>query len=1102
MLLTQIDMHEIIAAMYIFGILGSLLLLTSSALWAQASDSAAIIGMVSDASGGVLPGVKVRLTHSATGTTYTTESNASGYFRTPPVRIGEYVIDVEAPGFKRTSRRGVVLSIGDTRRVDIMLEVGQVSEQIEVAAQAPLLQTSDGSAGNVMENRQILELPLNGRDYLQLARISAGVAPPARSEFGNMQGISVGGSQATQVNFLIDGIDNNNQSIASQGDQKEAIKPQIDAVAEFKVVTNAFSAEYGRSMGGVVTLTTKSGTNQFHGTVFEFLRNERMDAKNYFTPPGRAKPPFKRNQYGFAAGGPVIRNKVFFFADAEWSKIRESNNAVQTVPNPTDLTGDFSRNSTRIYDPSTYSAATGTRQPFAGNVVPASRVDPVSARVRSFWPAPQLAAAARNYTFIYPRVNDLNRWDVRYDQTLNDRTNAYFRLSGQHTFSARVPGLPDSADGRHKLGNDTNITNRQMALVLNRVWKPNLVMSVRGGWSFIETAVTSAFSAPLNPEVGINMRNGLDSVVPGLSGLGVTGFAGLGGGGFNFIQSQTRQVSGDVTWTKGNHTVKFGQTVLWLQSGIFNHGSGLGGFSFDGRFTENPTPRGGGLPLADFLLGTAFQITSSNYRYMQLRAPWFQQYVQDDWRISDRLTINIGLRYELNLPWVEKNNKIANFDMDTDPNNPRFVVAGAEGGGRAARALVATDRTNFAPRFGFAYKAGQNTVVRGGYGLFFGNIMNTGGAEFMEVNPPVHTAVLFTTDRLNPTLLLREGAAPLSPRNAPPVLPASFERNAPWPIAQQWNLNIQRQLPGDVLFEIGYFASKGNHIVRHINLNYARPGPGDINSRRRFQRAIFPGTELSVPLASTHSFRNDANSMYHGLQTKVEKRFGKGLSFLGSYAWSRAIGDYAFIPGEDRALGADWQVQDPLNLRAERSLLNQHLKHRLVASYLYELPFGRSRKWGANWNRAADLVLGGWMFGGITSLLTGSPLNVSVVGNPSNTGDLDRPDVIGDWRLPDSDRRPERWFNTSAFARNQPFRFGNAGRNILEGPGISKFDLTIHKDFRPAEGFRLQFRAEAFNAFNTPIFDGPNLQVGNVNFGIISNAAPPRIMQMGLKLMF
>jgi hypothetical protein len=492
---------------------------------------------------------------------------------------------------------------------------------------------------------------------------------------------------------------------------------------------------------------------------------------------------------------------------------------------------------------------------------------------------------------------------------------------------------------------------------------------------------------------------------------------------------------------------------------------------------------------------------------MALRAPWAHQYVQDDWRITDRLTLNLGLRYELSLPWVDRFDKISNMDIDTDLNSPAFVSPGDRGEGRFRRALVRTDTNNFAPRVGFAYRMGENTVLRGGGGIFYANLMNTGGGEFMETNPPAHVKTQIDTGRIDPVISLQAGLGSdaLSPEKAAAIVPGSFEIDPPWPYATQWNFNIQRQLPHDLLFEIGYFGTKGTHIIRRYNLNFALPGPGNPNSRRRWQTTLFPGTDVVVPLSFMHNFRNDSNSNYHALQTKFEKRMSGGLSFLASYTWSKAIGDYSFIPGEDRANGANWGVQNPLDLHAERSLLNQHVKHRFVGSYLYELPFGRGRKFGANIHKAADVFLGGWTVGGIVSVLTGFPVNPVVQGNPSNTDpafNMDRPDVVGEWKLPRSERDPSRWWNTDALVKNQPFTFGNAGRNILEAPGTFKWDMAVHKNFQPTERFRIQFRAEAFNSLNHPIFDSPNETVGNRNFGIISNAAPGRVMQMGLKVIF
>ncbi len=1083
----------------------ALFLLSTAGALAQQADTAVVVGAVTDATGAVIPGVDIRLSHAATGANYSAQTDASGFYRTPPVRIGEYRMEVESPGFKRIQRTGVILNAGDTRQVDLVLEIGEVTETIEVVAQAPLLQTQEGSAGTVMENQQILELPLNGRDYLQLARISAGVTPPARAEVANRQGVSVGGSQATQVNFIIDGIDNNNQSIASQGNQKEAIKPQLDAVQEFKILTNAYSAEFGRSMGGVVTMTTKSGTNQLHGSAFEFLRNEGLDAKNYFVPQTAEKPPFGRNQYGFSIGGPMKKNKAFLFGDMELTDIRESSTNVSTIPNLMERSGDFSQ-SNIIRDALTTDPDTLARDPFPQNRIPDSRIDPVMATVRGWWPAPDRDSATRNYTFVPPRNQDLNRWDLRYDQSLDDRNNFYFRVSGQQTDNGRVSVMPDSADGLYLHGKDVDITNRQVALIYNGVWSPNLVGSFRTGWSYIDTGVEHGNDVAVNPLIGLDMGNGLDVFTPGSGIFTPTGFRGVGSCCFNYIGSQTRQFSADITWTKGRHTIKFGHTTYWLQSQIFNAGFITGRFVFDGRFTEDPASRADGESMADFLLGYSRENRNSNHRHMALRAPWMHQYIQDDWRVTDKLTINFGLRYEVSLPWVDKFDKISNLDVDTDLNQPSFVVVGERGEGRLNRALVTSDTNNLAPRFGFAYRWQEGTVLRGGFGLFYANTMNTGGGEFMETNPPAHVKTQISTGRIDPTIRVQQGQGEgaLSPEKSPPLVPGSFEIDPPWPVASQWNFNIQRQLPKNILWEVGYFGTKGTHIIRRYNLNHAEPGPGSPNSRRKWQSVLFPGTEHYVGLSFLHNFRNNSNSNYHALQTKIEKRYGSGLSFLLSYTWSKAIGDYSFIPGEDRGIGANWGVQNPSDLAAERSLLNQHVAHRAVISYLYELPFGTGQTYGAGWGPGLNAVLGGWTIGGINSFITGFPMNLSVAGNPSGTGgfNLDRPNVVGEWRLPREQRGPDRWFNTDAFARNDPFTYGNAGRNILEAPGTIKFDLALHKNFQLNEKVRVQLRAEAFNAFNSPIFDGPNLQVGNRNLGVISRAAPGRVMQIGLKVIF
>jgi hypothetical protein len=1065
----------------------------SALAWSQNVDTATVLGTVTDATGAVIPGAKIELIHAGTNTTTAVQTGEEGRFRTPPLRIGEYVISVEANGFKRATRRGLVLNVADVRQVDFTLEVGQVTESVEVVGAAPLLQTSEAAAGTVIANKQIVELPLNGRDYLQLALLSGGTTPSRGT------GVSIGAQRGTEVNFLIDGIDNNNQSIATQGNQKEAVKPQVDAVQEFKVVTNGFAAEYGRSSAGVVNLTLKSGSNEIHGTVFEFLRNEKLDARNFFDPPNRPKPPYKRNQYGFAAGGPIVKNKAFIFGDLELTDVRESTTTVSTVPGVAERTGRFS---TAIYDPATYNPVSGTRQPFANNAVPAARFDSLSTKVIDFWPLPQATGRTNNYTFQSPRQEDYRKWDVRYDQILSATDNYFFRLSSQRQDRPVVRQLPDAQIGPISRTTGSAVDSYNMALVYNRVWSPSTVTSIRAGYNYLYTSVVVAGEKDLNSVLGIQ---GVDTTLPGTGEYEVSGFRSIGTTNFNpnLINSQTRQISGDTTINKASHTLKFGVSAWWLQSHIINPQRAKGRFEFDNRFTQQLTPRGGGEPLADFLLGHPHTIFSSNFVYMNLRSPFMGFYLQDDWRVTRKLTLNLGVRYEISPPWVETRDLIANYDIDTNPASPALIVAGEKSKSREDRAMVATDYTNIAPRFGLAYSLNNKTVIRAAYGIFYANVTNTGGGEYMQTNPPFHLKVSLTSDVNQPGLQFRDGVPPdaLNPQNAQALRLSSFERKPAWPIAQNWNFNLQHQLPLDVLFEVGYFGNKQDHAVKRYDANYARPGPGDINARRRYPTVLlpggFPGTQSEM-----NRFQNDANFNYHGLQMKGEKRFSRGMTFIMTYAWSKGINDAGGIQGSGNAPGDDWSVQDPLNFRAERGLSPTHMAHRFVGSYVYELPVGRGRHWGASWRRGVDAFLGGWALGGIVTLSTGSPMSLTVQGSPSNSGGKDRPDVVGDWHLPKDQRSVQRFFNTAAFVPNQRFAFGNAGRNILFIPGTVNYDFSASKNFIFTERYFLQFRFEAFSFTNTPIFDAPNTQVGNRNIGVISSAGGRRNLQFGLKFQF
>src|SRR5580698_8704319 len=514
---------------------------------AQQADDAVVVGTVFDASHATVSGASVRLTHLATNAVTNVRSDERGEYRSPSLKIGEYVIVVEADGFKQSNQRGVVLEIGDVRKVDVLLEVGQTSESVNVEAEAPLLQSSDSTVGDVISNKQIEELPLNGRDYLQLANLSSGTVSSA-------QGVEIGGQAGTQVAFLLDGQDNNNQQIStSHSGQKEVVKPSVDAIEEFKVVTNGYSAEFGRSSSGVVSVALKSGSNELHGSAFEFIRNDVVDAKNLFA---TYKPPYKRNQFGSSAGGPIVRNKTFIFGDFEATYIRESTTTLSTLPTAAQRSGLFS---SKIIDPYTGS-------PFPGNQIPFSSIDPVSLNILSFVPLPLTSAATSNYNYQSPSNEDNHRWDLRVDQIINDKQNLFFRFSDQVSDNVVSSPLPPD-HGEYYSGAGATATNsKSFVMGYNQIWTPTIVSSIRAGWN--DLAWTNYFPNQSFTSVGIP---GVSTVNPGFSDIVITGYPSLGVTNVpNADASQDRQLSGDVTWSKGQHSLKFGVQQYWLQTNFLS----------------------------------------------------------------------------------------------------------------------------------------------------------------------------------------------------------------------------------------------------------------------------------------------------------------------------------------------------------------------------------------------------------------------------------------------------------------------------------------------------------------------------------------------------
>jgi len=1075
-------------------------LLSATLLPAQV-ETARIIGTVRDQTGAVIAGAKVIITNTQTGVTYSTQSRETGIYESIPLRVGEYRVSAEAAGFKRAVLSGLVIQIQQTAVADLTLELGQVTEEVTVESTAPLLTTTEATQGQVVDNQKIVDLPLNGRDYNQLALLSAGTNQPAPG--ARVGGFSGSGMRATQNNYLLDGVDNNNAQIAYQGRQAEVVRPNIDAIQEFKVMTNAFSAEYGRATGAVVNVTLKAGTNELHGTAYEFLRNEKLDAKNFFDRPEQPKPKFKRNQFGFSLGGPIKKNKTFFFGDYEWTKIRESRTVNATIPTSRMAQGDFSEllPATRIYDPLTYNTATRERSLFPGNIIPATRFDRIGATVTSYYPAPTRAGLANNYLGNPPDNLDRDRWDVKIDHNFSERDSFYSRYSYQKDYEPFSPTLPPPAFGAGAAdsGNQTTTGHAWMA-AWNHIFSPSFLVSSKVAWNRIFTTIIPEVDRSINAELGLK---GVNTTIPGMAAFQPSGYTNVGIGTHlpNNADSQNRQVVSDFTRMGTAHTIKFGLNFSWLQGYLYNPQEGVGVFPFDGSFTRNTVTLREGNSVADLLLGYPFQALTANNAYMNQRAPFYDFYVQDEWRVNRKLTLNLGLRYEIHRPWVETRNGWGNFDIDTDPRNPALVAA--KDGSRAERATIRPDNNDFAPRFGFAYRATDKTVIRGGMGVYFTQYEAMGGGEYLQTNPPFHFKAQPTTDRVTPTISLVQGLPEniLTPENARNIRTSSYDRNGRHGYSYQWNLNIQRELPADMLFEIGYFGNAAHKLFRVPEGNFALPGPGDINARRRYTSVKLPGSSTIIgPLSGTWRHEPSSNSNFHSLQTRLEKRLSFGLSLLGTYIWSKVISDGR---GTSGAGGVSSAIpQDPLNFRLERSLADEHHAHRFVASWVYDLPAGRGRTYLGDASAVTDAILGGWTVAGIATLTTGRPVNLSVQGNPSNTGQPDRPDVVGDWELSEAERSLNRWFNTAAFVRNQAFAFGNAGRNLILGPGSVNFDFSLYKQFSVRERVRFQFRAEAFNATNTPQFGVPNTQVGNPTYGAITTAERPRNLQLGLKVLF
>ena len=1057
-----------------------------------------ILGTVHDQSGAVIRGAKVTARQVATGLVREETTNDSGEYLFAQLPVGQYDLTAEASGFKKIDKQNILLQVDDKLRVDLDMTVGAITETVAVEASAPVIQTDSATVGNVVDNKKVTELPLNGRNFLQLNLLVPGANQGVKGSQNQTQGgsITVNGAREQANNFLLDGVDNNDLAI-----NQYSVAISTEAIQEFKVQASTYSAEFGRSGGAQINVATKSGSNQFHGVLYEYLRNADLDAKNFFDRPGPI-PPYKRNQFGTSVGGPVIKDRTFFFFNWESTRIRQSITRVATVPTAAMKTGDFSAllPNTIIYDPASFSINGGTpvRTPFDGNKIPKSKINGVGQALANLYPDPNgsIGAGSGLFTSSPGKTDDFNQYSGRIDHrfTQNDSVFARYTFIKEDRFDTfdpfcsltNVPGF-----GCNTLNGGQNLVVSHIHLFgATRVNELRLGFNRSRGGIFQQDAATD-----VSTQLGIlgTSRSPIDF---GLVRILPAGFDSVGDGG-NLPQDRkdnTYQVTDTFSWNKGTHNFRFGSDFRRFQLNLLFDSNARGSMNFDPFYTTSPVLKGanigagtGGNPIAELLVGTPDLSSVSRSiagptgnTVTGFRTYSLNFFVQDDWRIRPNLTLNYGLRWEYNSPVVDKYNHLGTFDP-TAPNDLRVSTS-------QKPELYDASKKQFAPRIGFAYTPfGPKTVFRGGYGIFWDEkLLNIHLTP--ALSPPFLVPLSFNQSTNGvPNINI---ANPFGGQAAAGGFPAAVWLESPFKngYLQQWSFNVQRELPSSMAFTLGYVGSKGTHLDHQYNANLPQPSALFVQANRPYPNFA----NITVDSAS-------ASSTYEALQASLEKRFSRGLSFLLGYTYSKAIDN-----------GSAWNaaVLNVFNFHEERGLSTFDTRHRFVASYTYDLPFGKGRMFGTDWSGVTNALLGGWQTNGILTVQAGNPIDVLVGLNTiTGTNSATRPDLLGNPN--DFHHDPQLWFNTADFSRNFSGRFGNAGRNVVIGPGTTDFDFALLKRFPLfSEQRYLQFRSEFFNLANHPNFDNPNTTLVSPSFGHVLSAGvsdvrtSSRQIQFALRLVF
>ena len=1042
--------------------------LLAAGLTSAQVDTGAISGVVRDRSGALVPGAKVRIVQQGTNLGTELQTNNSGFYSAPALQPGRYEITVTKEGFEQEKSQPLDLRVQDRAEVNFQLEVGTTRSEITVSTAPPLLESQTSSLGQVIEQKTVTDLPLNGRDFIQLATLSAGTLPSTRT--AERDNFISNGARAVQNSYLLDGIDNKNRIMGFDKSSAQIVQPIIDAIEEFKVQTSTFSAEFGQAAGGVVNVTMKSGTNTFNGNLFEFFRNSDLDATPYFQPAG-GKPLFIQNQFGATFGGPIIRDRTFFFGS--WQSSREENAAPQigSVPTSAEHQGVFPF---KIIDPL-------TGKPAPNNTLPMNRWDPVAQGLFALYPSPNLAGLVNNFFYNPKETVSNDEYNLRIDHRLGSKDYVFGRISqswGQNFLPNTLPA-PANQQGF------VDLTQRQMMVSETHTFSPNKLNEFRLG--FVYSLNNQDVLGPrLFDQYGI--KGALDEPkIKGLPTFTITGFSNLGTtnpgstpipatGSGNFPSEKSGklwQLLDNFSWVHDRHSIKFGIDFERVTMFVYATNSARPSYTFNGTYT--------GSGLADFLLGYVYSASTSQQQLDTIQQYIYNGYLQDDWKATAKLTLNIGLRYELPKPFVEAHDRQSNFVLDSGPCYLQIITVAEDSRCGVGRALTRTDYNNFAPRIGLAYQATDKIVVRSGFGVFYGRDEDLGIQRRLPNNPPFVTSATFPGSQTTPAFLLQNGfpANALSLASGSATL-NSFPLNFPIPYVLQWNINVERQLGGNFIAQLGYTGSEAHKLPIVVNVNQPLPGTGNLNARRPYQG--FGDIDVYAPLD---------NSTYNALIAKLERRFSSGLSLLASYTYGHSIDG-----GGNANDNNDPGPQDARNLSAQKGSSNFDIRHRFVVSGFYQLPFGRSSGF-------LSRLIRNWQLTGIFSAQTGQPFTPTLTTDPSGTNTTAHPNRISDGNLPPAQRVPTHWFDTSAFTIPTCVCFGNSGRDILFGPGLIDLDLGVIRDFNFTERLRLQVRAESFNLMNHPNFGLPNMKIGDPQVGIITTViSPERQNQLALKLYF